>query len=437
MSQRTTVLLVVSSHLLLAAAGFWLAGHSTGSSDGDFSRPVTGAREDRSAADAADFGKFRAPGEWRGSEYARAWKAVANGRHTVRERIRLQRDLLEKWAEVDLAAAIEAALSQEWDADGAGDFDAYGPLLDVFAPALARRPQEGWEMIRGRQFGVGTGILRRVWMEAVGRQDPGLLAARLAELSWRDREQAMEICGAAVRDGAPTTELFTVLAASPPELIDANQLLTFAPPPAAADTEKLKDDIARLAVPDPRLATVKAILLGRQLAAKSTDEIAAEIESLPDGLREEALWAAFKETDQPENVLGLLDLFIEEEAWPRLEDPETLRQIQQLARAGDALIVAEWAVTLPIRPETTGLFHRSVESYFREDRVAARDWIDALPPGTWRDRALAGYSQVALHDHNDPQASRRALQQISDSDLRTEAESWRTQWGKRTGPAEK
>ena len=173
MSRRTTVLLVVSSHVLLAAAGFWLAGHSTGSSDGDFSRPVTGAREGRSAADAADFGKSRAPGEWRGSEYARAWKAVANGRHTVRERIRLQRDLLEKWAEVDLAAAIEAALSQEWDADGAGDFDAYGPLMDVFAPALARRPQEGWEMIRGRQFGVGTGILRRVWMEAVGRQDPG------------------------------------------------------------------------------------------------------------------------------------------------------------------------------------------------------------------------------------------------------------------------
>ena len=70
---------------------------------------------------------------------------------------------------------------------------------------------------------------------------------------------------------------------------------------------------------------MKAILLGRQLAAKSTDEIAAEIENLPDGLREEALWAAFKETDQQENVLGLLDLFIEEEAWSRLEDPETPR----------------------------------------------------------------------------------------------------------------
>ena len=182
---------------------------------------------------------------------------------------------------------------------------------------------------------------------------------------------------------------------------------------------------------------MNAILLGRQLAAKSTDEIAAEIENLPDGLREEALWAAFKETDQQENVLGLLDLFIEEEAWSRLENPETLRQIQQLARAGDALIVAEWAVTLPIRPETTGLFHRSVETYFREDRVAARDWIDAFPPGNWRDRALAGYSQVALHDHNDPQASRRALQQIADADLRTEAETWRAQWEKRTGPAEK
>ncbi len=387
MSKRSLIRLA-ASHLLFAALGIWLAGKIAGPDGGDFSQLDSAARPARSLV--AEIGKSHATGEWRGSEYARAWKSVGNGRHTVRERIRLQRDLLEKWAEVDLAAAIEAALGQEWDADGAGDHDAYGPFMDVFATALARHPQEGWEMIRGRQFGVATGILRRVWMEAVGKQDPPFLAARLGELSWRDRERAMEICG-----GAPSQELFTVLAALPAELVDADQLLAFAPPEDAADPELLKQEIARLATTDPRLAAVKAMLLGKQLAAKTPDEIAAETEGLPDGLREAALWAAFKDTDQPENVLGLVDLLIEEQAWSRLEERETVRQIQQLARSGDAVTVAEWAVTLPVRAETIELFHRSVETYFREDRNGAREWIESLPPGTWRDRALAEYSQEA------------------------------------------
>ena len=67
---------------------------------------------------------------------------MRNLKHTTRERVRLQRDLLESWAEVDLAAAIEAALGEAWDRDG-GDFDPSGPLLDVFS-AGAGEESAGW-----------------------------------------------------------------------------------------------------------------------------------------------------------------------------------------------------------------------------------------------------------------------------------------------------
>ena len=84
--------------------------------------------------------------------------------------------------------------------------------------------------------------------------------------------------------------------------------------------------------------------------------IAGEIDGLPAVVREEVVWAAFKDSDKPENVLGLADLLIDEEAWAKLEQRETVQQLQKAARHGAAREVADWAMTLPVREETTGAF---------------------------------------------------------------------------------
>ena len=72
------------------------------------------------------------------------------------------------------------------------------------------------------------------------------------------------------------------------------------------------------------MVKVKAELLGMALAGKPADVIADEIDDLPQAARVEVAWAAFKETGAPENVLGLADLLIDEEAWEKLEQPETV-----------------------------------------------------------------------------------------------------------------
>jgi hypothetical protein len=431
MSRRSKAILV-ASHLLLLAAGGMFAWQSTTRSG--FFQQETAAKSGKPVRPPGT--AYRPAKQWTGSEYARAWKALRSGIYTTKERVRLQRDLLERWAEVDLAAAIEAALGEAWDRDGGSEFDPSGPLLDVFAEALAKNPQEGWDMIRGRQFGVGTGMLRRVWMEAVGMRDPLFLATRIAELSWRDRPLAIEICHSAVQSGAggvTEAELFKLLSKLPPEMVGAEQLMEFTSLPAGAvDLTTMKQEIVRLG-DDDRMAKVKAMLLGKALADQPVGAVAGEIDELPQAVREEVVWAAFKDADTPENVLGLADLLVDEEAWGKLEMRETVQQLQKIARSGAAREVADWAMTLPVRRETTELFHRSVEIFLAGNLEAAHRWLDALPDGVWRDRAYAEFSQAALNVHNNSRASRWALNRIGDKDFKNEAEDWRSQWEKRTG----
>lgn len=431
MSRKSKAILL-ASHLLLLAAGGWIAWQSA--TRGGFFQQESAAKSGKPGRSQG--AAHRPAKQWTGSEYARAWKALRGGIYTTKERVRVQRDLLERWAEVDLAAAIEAALGEAWDRDGGAEFDPCGPLLDVFSEALAKNPQEGWDMIRGRQFGVATGMLRRVWMEAVGMNDPLFLANRVAELSWRDRPVAIEICHSAVQSGAggvTEAELFRIFAELPPEMVSAEQLLEFASLPAGAmDLLAMRQEIVRLG-DDGRMAKVQAMLLGQVLGDQPAEVVAGEIDGLPKAVREEVIWAAFKDSDTPESVLGLVDLMVDEEAWVKLAKPETGQQLQKAARSGAAREVADWAMTLPVRQETLELFQHSVEIFLAENLEISGRWLDELPDSGWRDRAYAEYSQVALSVHHNSRASRWALNRIGDQDFKSEAEDWRSQWEKRTG----
>ncbi len=428
--------ILVASHLLLFVAGGLVAWQST--ARGGFFQQESAGLKGKSGRSAGVI--HHSAGQWTGSEYARAWKALRGGIYTTKERVRVQRDLLERWAEVDLAAAIEAALGEAWDRDGSSEFDPSGPLLDVFSEAFAKNPQEGWDIIRGRQFGVGTGMLRRVWMEAVGMVNPLFLANRIAELSWRDRLLAVDLCHASVRSGAggaTQAEMFGILAALPPEIVSAEQLIGFTTlPDGPLDVAAMKQEILQTG-DDARMVKVKAHLLGMALAGSPPDEIAEETDDLPAAARVEAVWAAFEKADTPESLLDLADLLVDEEAWERLDQPETARRFQEIARNGASRELADWAVTLPVRKETLVIFQRAVGVFLAENLEASGRWLGELPEGVWRDRAYAEFSQAALHMHNNSRASRWALNRIADKAFKNEAEAWRAQWEQRTGWTQK
>jgi hypothetical protein len=443
MSKRSITALV-ASHILVIWAGVLLARQSAKNEDHAVARhesttsaPGKSALPGRESPWVAS--SVHPPGEWQGSEFARAWNAVQTGKFTTRERIKVQRDLLKKWAEVDLAAAIHAALGEAWDTDGGGYYDQTGFLLDVFWDAFAKNPQVGWDMIRDKQFGVATGMLRHIWINAVGRKDPLFLATRIGDLSWRDRQSALSACrdGVSNRTGGVTNaSLLKVFAGFPEDVVTAEQLAGFATSPGGPkDADSLKKEILGMGSGDERMAKVTAILLGRALASKSAEEVAGEIQDLPKGIREEVLWSAFTNRMPPDAkmVSGFLDSLIQENAWSKLEQADTVRRIQWASRNGGAEDVAGWATSLPVRKETLELFHRSVETYLCNNMETARAWIADIPTDEWRNRAYAEYSQQALYAHNDPEASRWALDQIGDNNFKAEAESWRFQWEKRTG----
>ena len=91
---------------------------------------------------------------------------------------------------------------------------------------------------------------------------------------------------------------------------------------------------------------------------------------------------------------------------------------------------AAWVVTLPEREETSELFHRGIDTYIAKNMEESWDWMEAFPPGRWRDRAFSEYSQQAIQTHKDYKASRRALDQIADPNFRKEVENWRPGWAK-------
>lgn len=437
--KRNSRLILVTSHLAVAGIGFLLArpgeAGKTAVAESDQTSNTMSAPAARGTNDTRQrSGAFKPSLSWRGGEFARAWKAVRTAKLSTAERIHVQRELLKQWAEIDLTAAIEAALGEAWDADGAGYYDPTGPLLSALSDALAKDPAQGWDMIRGRQFGVATGMLRHVWIRAVGAKDPLFLASKLGELSWRDREGAIHACRSELRAGSETAEkLFALLARLPEEVVSAEVLLSFSERGDMQTTpEALKEEILSLGQQDQRMAKVRAIQWGRLLSSQTPAEIEAQVAALPEALRDEVVWAAVGVSQSPESTLGLLTLLADQGAWEKLEQREAASRLQHIARSGAAKKVADWATELPVRKETTELFHRSVDHYLSTNMEESREWLADLPAGVWRDRAYAEYSQQALNAHNNPEASRWALDQIGDPTFKGEAESWRSQWETRT-----
>lgn len=132
----------------------------------------------------------------RSEDFHRAWDAVPTTGHTLEERISLQSGLLERWAEVDLEAALDAAMAEAWDNDlGWVQWSSFEhPLVNSFDKVFADRPLDAWERITSGKYGVGTQLLRRGWLSAVSAKNGPLVISMLGEVPPSLRAYAINSC---------------------------------------------------------------------------------------------------------------------------------------------------------------------------------------------------------------------------------------------------
>ena len=377
-------------------------------------------------------------GSLRSEDYRRAWAAVASKELSLLDRRSLQVGLLKRWAEVDLEGALQAAMAEAWDNDYSPNMSELGtaghPLIGAFAKAFAERPLDAWELINSGKFGVGAHILREQWVTSVAAKDGVLLVSMLAEVPPGMREFAIN----RAMDGAKTR----------PEVLQAILAKLLALPPGKEGESWLK--LAATNLPDGgdpvalreqwlnsqegSSGTLALMSWGASLRRADAATLLKEWEGIPEARRGEAAKAMLSPMNYESKALTTaIDLAMQAGEWEYLaaKAPEQLRQN---AHHTDPVALAEWAMDLPERPETVELFHRAVDRYIGDDLPRARGWLEEMEPGDWhRERGLAEYSQQALRRHQDPEASRWALDQITDPALKQAAEGWRQDWERETG----
>lgn len=443
---RVKAIGLAASHIMAGIIGILLAtrGFDPSPEHSSSAPPVASERPNRPGMIERSSDAARSPRplkDWRGSEFTKAWNAVREAKLTTKDRIETQRKLLESWAKVDLAAAMQAALEEAWDHDNDESFIPEGPLIGAFADAFGRNPEEAWDLICHGGFGIGSSLLRHVWIRSVGREDPLRLAAVIKDLSWKEREYALNACHHGTWQNEDRTllnkKVFDQLAALPADIVSSDQLAVFLMAGGGGgDVATIREELLQAANSNDRLAGAKAVVLGQMLADDRHEEIASAIADLPTHLKQEVLGAVLnsRRSSDGESITGLVDLLVAESAWEQLNGREVAWMVLKTSNAGDARGVADWVTTLPYRKETTEMFHRGVETYLRNNMDASKEWIAAIPSQEWRDRAYAEYSQQALNAKKDPAASRWALDQIRDAEFKALAETWRKNWEGRKPP---
>ncbi len=384
----------------------------------------------------ANSGKERQPGNlvkrYRPEEYKAAWDAIGFRNLTVRDRIELQQKILAQWALVDMEGAMMAALGGPWDGHyQEGGIDA---LMSSFAEAFKLNPLGAWDLIQSGKLGPGSALFREQWAKTAGQHEPLLAVSVLGSFSRKDQSQVLRFA----LDGSPENrelraQILAKLAELPPDTKDFSGLIAeaFGISPSDGDPASYREAIANASTDEARTMALHEYLSSlRNLDATA---LRNEWSQLPPDLQARAAVGLFNSPVGVKNAPDVLDLIMETGKWDRLKDPTAQNNLRNYARTLNGVDLASWGMKLPERPETIEIFRRAVDPYISRNIGDARGWIESLPQGWHRDRALGQFSQHALYGSKDPALSQWALDNISDPQIKAEATKWRGDWAKQTG----
>lgn len=449
------VFLLSISHLAVIVLGLSFAWFFFGQG-AEQEKRLLSSKSSRLKAGEGSVRQVSREGEFRSSDYWRAWGAIAGKKYTVAERLRAQRRLLEQWAKIDLESALKASLEEAWDEGSSVNGKA--PFADLFERVFVEKPDESWEILQSGRLGIGSSLLTRSWYQSVSQSDPVKVAERFQKVSWLERDRVLNLLERRVnlRKGPNRNppeaeklreEVFQVLSSYPEDAVSARDLLRFLDD---GDQTEIRDQLLALSDFSNRDNQLLAFQFGRNFSREmrrmgESEKLAAALQGYREDLAHlsiefrgemlQGLVAGFGKEDYSyggKHVLPVLDELVAGGHFRQLRKKSTVEALQYSFVHKHEM--ASWAVTLPERYETLELFYRGVEGYIGDDLNRAWDWIEEFPPDLWRDRALAVYSQEALNRHRNYEESERALKAITNPKIEAAARSWRPKWAKDRDP---
>lgn len=387
-------------------------------------RPATRKRDAAASRNVAD-------PSLASKDYRAAWEAIAFRDVTIQERVDLQRELLRQWAEVDLEAALKAALSCAWDGDGGmGGID---QLLDSFEDAFAARPLEAWDLLLSGRPGLGTSIIKARWAAVVARREPMLVLSHLNDLPARSHGSTLKTITAAVAGNPELRDEFFDRCCTLPQTRQFSTWMseivrTLGP---SGTPSEIGRKLAEATTDQQRTRYIHEFGISLKSADPST--IVAEWNQLPAGLRGRASNSLYLHADPTSDIPALTGLLIQANEWKSLAE-QSGKISEHGYKTGKVEPLANWTATLPDRPESRLLLSRSLEPFIVNHPTDAKQWIDRLPGGDWRrDEALAEFSRHSLWRMNDRDNSTWAIDHISNPQIRESVINVRAAWARQKG----
>lgn len=362
----------------------------------------------------------------RAGDFRKAWDAIADQSLGTSDRYQLQMVLLREWAKVDLDGALSAAFDTSWDSEGG--IGGIKQLLSVFNEQFAKRPTEAWDLINSGRFGLGSAIAKGVWAEAVVKENPLLVVNSFSQIPYHTRNNIFgKILESIRQDPSKTGQFYDKLA----ELPQNEQYLNFIRDAvsqlgARGSTEELRSKF--LGATSEAQRTILVHEYGKALGTADIAMIQAELSQLPEADRGRMLRSINIHSPVGDHTPKLVEMILEAGEYAMSYQAITSKLREYAKEPEKQVSLANWAMTLPQSEDAAKVVHRAVEPYMMADPKAARGWLESLPSGWAKDRALAEYSQHSVWRRNDSETSWWAINQISDPQVKATATQWRGSW---------
>ncbi|MGC4014824.1 MAG: hypothetical protein QM755_09970 [Luteolibacter sp.] len=365
-------------------------------------------------------------------DYQAAWKALL-ARPIPKGKEALKKRLLLAWQDVDLDAALAAALRDDPEA-----------LLPTFIDKMSTEPESFWPMIRDGRYGPLTSQLADVWINVLSEAFPGILLDHMQEMGRLTRGKAVANCISRLRDRPGDLLAFVRRLSALPDTPENREIWKSAGGEsgcsglsAEISNEEILDRIKLSDSPGDRRLLMYD-LCHRLGMLEGPGGLRRDFDRLPEEFKNEAALCVIHVSRCDAVLVGMAGYLVEHQQWKLLDE-----SLPGLMKSGGGALADQpeltaWALALPERDEVTDVY-RSVVGVrvYRTDLSSARAWLEEVPAGWKRDQALVGsviaISGIVCCESPEGRAELHetvewALGRIQDPGLRSEAEKKRGQW---------